>query len=54
MKIKIKITAIALGILASGLFVSSCADMQSSGSHEMGPPGKSYSVPDKSMPSMAN
>ncbi|MBC7979859.1 MAG: hypothetical protein H7Y36_04790 [Armatimonadetes bacterium] len=46
-------TAAALSLLAFGL-LASCSDMQSSGSHEMGPPGKSRSMSDESMPNKAN
>ena len=54
MKSYIKTAAAALGLLALGLMVTSCADMQSSGSHEMGPRGKSRTMSDESMPSRAN
>lgn len=53
MKPYIKTAATALGLVAFGL-LASCADMQSSGSHEMGPPGKSRAMSDEAMPGKAN
>ena len=54
MKNQIKTAAAALGLIAIGLMASSCADKQTIGTHEMGPPGKTHTMPDKDMPSRAN
>jgi len=54
MKTYIKTAAAALGLLAIGILASSCADIKSSGSHEMGQPGKTRIMSDESMPSRAN
>ena len=54
MKTHIKTAAAALGLLAIGFMASSCADTQTSGTHEMGPPGKSRAMADEDMPSRAN
>lgn len=44
----------ALGLLALGLIVGSCADTSSSSdTHQMGPPGKEHPVSDEAHPGMA-
>ncbi|NQX00525.1 hypothetical protein HQ447_07675 [bacterium] len=54
MKTLIKLTAAAFGLAVFGLVASSCSDMTSSSSHQMGPPGKSRAMLDKDMPTKAN
>jgi hypothetical protein len=54
MKTYIKRTAAVLGLLAIGLMASSCADMNSTGTHQMGVPSKSRTMSDAAMPSRAN
>jgi hypothetical protein len=42
------------GLAVFGLLASSCADSStSSGTHQMGPPGKEHPVPNEAHPSMA-
>jgi hypothetical protein len=53
MKTTIKTTIATLSLLAFGLIASSCSDMTSANTHEMGPPGKTRAMPDSQMPSMA-
>ncbi len=51
MKNYIKTIVAALGLLIFGLSASSCSDMKSANTHEMGPPNKSRIMPDDQMPS---
>jgi hypothetical protein len=50
----IKTAVAALGFLAIGFMASSCADSQTSGTHQMGPPGKSRTMSDEEMPTRAH
>jgi hypothetical protein len=53
MKKNLIITSTSLILAALGLLGTSCSDMKRTGSHEMGPPGKTRLTSDADMPGMA-
>lgn len=53
MKKHLVIASTSLIIAVFGLFGTSCSDMGSSNTHQMGPPGKERPMGDSAMPSMA-
>ena len=53
MKKHLVIASTSLIFAVFGLFGTSCSDMGSSNTHDMGPPGKERAMGDSAMPSKA-
>lgn len=53
MKKHLVIASTSLIIAVFGLLGTSCSDMGSSNTHQMGPPGRDYPMGDAAMPGMA-